>query len=352
MILGNTARIRIGLTACAIGLLAAVAFSAAGCRPAPAVQPTPTVGAPQRTEQPTPGPQETVDPASEIARLARVELVERLGVDADRIEVVSVVPTEFPDASLGVPEPDQFYAQVITPGYIVELSVDDRTYTVHASGDRAVLVPEDDGGGPPTGRISVTGVETTAQRVTVRGTSALPQGACVSAELWADGVLQAWWPSDDCAPVTGGAWELVVPLDAGQALQPGVQYMVRAYQPGGPDIVGTFPFDLDGPQEPTGAITISTVDVTADQVRVRGTSALPQGACVSAELWADGVPQAWWPSDDCAPVTDGAWELVVPVDVQQMLRPDVQYMLRAYEPGGPNIVSAFPFDLSGPDPEP
>jgi hypothetical protein len=57
--------------------------------------------------------------------------------------------------------------------------------------------------------------------------------------------------SGACAPIWQGAWELVVPLEARQALQPGVQYMVRVYQPGGPNIVATFPFDLDGPPTPS-----------------------------------------------------------------------------------------------------
>ena len=65
-----------------------------------------------------------------------------------------------------------------------------------------------------------------------------------------DGVPLAWWPTEDCAPITDGRWELVVLLEAGQALQPGVQYVVRAYQPGGPNVVNTFPFDLDGPPGP------------------------------------------------------------------------------------------------------
>jgi hypothetical protein len=104
---------------------------------------------------------------------------------------------------------------------------------------------------PSTGRITIEGVKVTVAQVVVRGKSTLPDGTCVSTELWADGTLQTWWPAEACAPVTQGAWELLVPLDAEQVLQPGVQYMVRAYQPGGPNIVATFPFDLDGPPTPS-----------------------------------------------------------------------------------------------------
>jgi len=103
---------------------------------------------------------------------------------------------------------------------------------------------------PVDGRITVEGVEVSETTVVVRGKSALPDGVCVSAELWADGTPQAWWPVDACAPVERGAWELVVPQAEGAALQPGVQYMLRAYQPGGPNIVATFPFSLDVPARP------------------------------------------------------------------------------------------------------
>ncbi|MBN1135617.1 MAG: hypothetical protein JXM73_03485 [Anaerolineae bacterium] len=102
-------------------------------------------------------------------------------------------------------------------------------------------------GSSPSGRISVQGVEVTAAQVIVRGKSTLPDGTRVSVELWADGVEQGWWPADACASVEDGRWSLTVLLEPGQALGPGVQYMLRAYQPGGPNIVATFPFDLDGP---------------------------------------------------------------------------------------------------------
>ncbi len=105
-------------------------------------------------------------------------------------------------------------------------------------------------GQPPQGGITVEGVHVTDEQVVVRGTSSLAEGTCVSAELWAGGVLQTWWPAEACAPVEEGTWELVVPLEPGHALEPGVQYMVRAYQPGGPNVVSTFPFDLGGPPTP------------------------------------------------------------------------------------------------------
>ncbi len=191
------------------------------------------------------------DPAAPLVALAKADLAERLAVSPDEIAVQSIEATEFPDASLGVTEPGEAYAQVITPGYVIRLAVNSTVYEYHGSGERVVAVPDDEGE-PPTGRITIEGVRVTDTQVIARGKSTLPDGTCVSAELWVDGVPQDWWPTEVCARVEQGAWELMVALPEGVTLQPGVQYMVRAYQPGGPNIVATFPFDLDGPpsQEP------------------------------------------------------------------------------------------------------
>jgi len=190
-----------------------------------------------------------IDPAAPLVALTKADLAGRLDLSADQIKVQSVTPAEFPDASLGVPEKGKVYAQVITPGYVIELAVAGQTHRYHASGEQIVAVPSEEGR-TPNGRITIEGVEVSGEQVIVHGTSTLPDGTRLSTELWADGAMQTWWSTDACAPIRQGAWELVVPLEAGQALRPGVQYMVRAYQPGGPNIVATFPFDLDGPPTP------------------------------------------------------------------------------------------------------
>jgi len=189
------------------------------------------------------------DPAASFVAQAKADLAGRLGIAVDQIAVQSVTPTEFPDASLGVPEPGQVYAQVITPGYIIKLTAEGQTYRYHAGDGRVVAAP-DEQGQPPSGGITIQGVEVTAEQVVVRGESTLPDGTCLNVELWADGALQSWWPAGTCVSVEQGAWELIVPLDEAQALQSGVQYMVRAFESGGPDVVSTFPFDLDAPPAP------------------------------------------------------------------------------------------------------
>ncbi len=88
-------------------------------------------------------PAEDYGKAQPLVDMAKADLAGYLGISLGRIKVVSVEATEFPDTSLGVPEPGKMYAQVITPGYIIELAVDDAVYEYHASADRVVPVPKE-----------------------------------------------------------------------------------------------------------------------------------------------------------------------------------------------------------------
>jgi len=72
---------------------------------------------------------------------AKSDLAQQLDIEPDQIDVLSVEEKEFSDASLGVPEPGKTYAQVITPGYVIQLEVNDQTYRYHASEQKVVLVP-------------------------------------------------------------------------------------------------------------------------------------------------------------------------------------------------------------------
>lgn len=62
-------------------------------------------------------------------------LAERLGVPESVVVVASWEPVDWPDTSLGCPEPGKMYAQVITPGYQVILEVNGKRYVAHT--DRA-----------------------------------------------------------------------------------------------------------------------------------------------------------------------------------------------------------------------
>lgn len=213
--------------------------------------------------------------AQPLVDLAVEQLSNDLKVPADQIRPVRVAPRDFPDASLGAPQPGEMYAQVITPGYVIELSHQGLPYVFHGSGERVVPAPGADAGGPPAGSITIEAVQVDDRRVTVRGRSTLPDGACLGTELWVDGVLAGWWPAETCVPVQDGTWQQAVPLGVEQApgaLDSAVQYILRAWLPGGPDIIAVFPFDLAGPPAPGSAapapIAGDWVTVEADEAAV------------------------------------------------------------------------------------
>ncbi|OGO40286.1 MAG: hypothetical protein A2Z04_05280 [Chloroflexi bacterium RBG_16_57_9] len=72
-----------------------------------------------------------MSPSETASQAAQAELARRLNVSAEQIQVVSIESVEWPDASLGCPQPGQMYIQVITPGYKVTLSAAGQRYEVH-----------------------------------------------------------------------------------------------------------------------------------------------------------------------------------------------------------------------------
>ncbi len=96
-------------------------------------------------------PPEEPTEAERLTTQAVADLASRLGIDADQIVVQRVTPTEFPDTSLDAPEPGVTYAQVVRPGYVIQLKIDDQAYEYHAAGDRVVLATgQADAQSPPT----------------------------------------------------------------------------------------------------------------------------------------------------------------------------------------------------------
>jgi len=73
---------------------------------------------------------------------AVADLSERLGIKTEQVVLVSVESVQWPDASLGCPQPGMMYAQVITPGYLIVLEAKGQRYPYHA-GERgdAIFCP-------------------------------------------------------------------------------------------------------------------------------------------------------------------------------------------------------------------
>lgn len=84
----------------------------------------------------------------EPVQAAVADLSDRLGIAQDEITVAQMEQLQWPDTSLGNPQPGRMYAQVITPGYRVTLQAGGEQYEYHTDmGTRVVLV----GGEEPVG---------------------------------------------------------------------------------------------------------------------------------------------------------------------------------------------------------
>lgn len=90
--------------------------------------------------QPAPG---VPNPERKLASLASQDLSQRLDVDVSQVKVVQIETVEWPDSSLGCPQPGFDYLMVITPGYLIVLEAGGQQYQYHTDQtERAVLCPD------------------------------------------------------------------------------------------------------------------------------------------------------------------------------------------------------------------
>ena len=73
--------------------------------------------------------------ASDAAQRSIQTLAELLNVDAIAVTIVSVEAVDWPDACLGIPEPEGVCAQALTPGYKILLETLGNQYEVHCNQD-------------------------------------------------------------------------------------------------------------------------------------------------------------------------------------------------------------------------
>jgi hypothetical protein len=108
----------------------------------------------EKAAETAPNPPSTSTPASaaNIEALAKETLGKYLSRPVEEIELVSVVPIDWPDSSVGCPRPDREYLQVITPGHYAVLRHAGTTYRVHMAEGRAFVCDRPAGEVPPDKR--------------------------------------------------------------------------------------------------------------------------------------------------------------------------------------------------------
>lgn len=73
---------------------------------------------------------------------AAADLANRLSIDRSAVEVVSAQSVVWPDRSLGCPQPDMGYIQVLSEGYRIELRVKGQIYSYHGGEGRGPFLCE------------------------------------------------------------------------------------------------------------------------------------------------------------------------------------------------------------------
>jgi len=108
---------------------------------APTLQPTPSPT--KTTPIPTSSPQPSCLSGDSIEEEAKKALAAWVGISSEKVEVLEVEEVEWPDTSLGCPEPGKAYLQVIVPGWKVVMRAANKVYEYHYGGGQGVLCDED-----------------------------------------------------------------------------------------------------------------------------------------------------------------------------------------------------------------
>ena len=82
---------------------------------------------------PLPATAEAEQAAAEALPPARLALADYLGIEADLLELAQIEDAEWPNACLGLAEPDEMCAEVLTPGYRILFAHAGETYVVRTN---------------------------------------------------------------------------------------------------------------------------------------------------------------------------------------------------------------------------
>lgn len=78
-----------------------------------------------------------------LVAMAKEDLAERLEVGVEIIEVLEAELVVWPDASMGCPDPEMMYIQVLQDGSRIRLQVEEAVFEYHTGGERMPFLCED-----------------------------------------------------------------------------------------------------------------------------------------------------------------------------------------------------------------
>jgi hypothetical protein len=103
---------------------------------------TPTLTLPTATSTEETEGEPTMPETDEVPPVVQAAIrtaAEDEGVEVSSVELLEFGQVEWSDSSLGCPQPGQFYAQVIVPGYLVRVSVDGNEIEYHTDMNRQIV---------------------------------------------------------------------------------------------------------------------------------------------------------------------------------------------------------------------
>lgn len=76
----------------------------------------------------------------DVVRAALAQAATDLGVAPGQLAIIAVEARDWPDSSLGCPQPGRAYSQIITPGYRLVVQVNGRQYDYHTNNRTTIIV--------------------------------------------------------------------------------------------------------------------------------------------------------------------------------------------------------------------
>lgn len=75
----------------------------------------------------------------DVVRAALSQAAAELGVTPEQLTIITVEARDWPDSSLGCPQPGRAYSQIVTPGYRVVVQASGRDYEYHTNQTRMIV---------------------------------------------------------------------------------------------------------------------------------------------------------------------------------------------------------------------
>jgi hypothetical protein len=110
---------------------------------------SPTQGVPTHMSQSMPSP--FTPDLQNLIEKAREHLANRLSISIDQVIFIAAYDVTWPDSSLGCPQEGMAYAQVLTPGYLIQLEHGSIQYEYHSGKSMQQVVSCENPGQPLPG---------------------------------------------------------------------------------------------------------------------------------------------------------------------------------------------------------